>query len=752
MTTLVTRPLRHRGFVCIPVLGGLLFSPIAPAQTQSTSGSGDETGSNGLEEVVVTAQKREQTVNKTSIAVTALSPTQLQEAGVVSIRDLTSAVPNVQIHTIGPVGYSGIAIRGISNQDFSQLGSPAVATYVDGVYVAVSQALTGALYDIDRIEVLRGPQGTTYGQNATGGNVNIVTARPVQSFAASADVSYGNYNDIQTHGMVNIPVTDELAIRAAVAVHRSDGYFDTEGTTARNYGAADEFGARVSALWTPAEGFEWKLVFEGFNNQGTPSNMLLEQGANGQPINGRSPFSQPFLGPHPEPQIDLEGYSIRSRIDWDIADSLSLAYIAGYQHQESNFIFGILGQQGQQVYDGNWFDDVDAYTNEINLTFDRGRLHNILGASQFSKKNPYAKAFHFHVLSSNILIPGGAEQTSEGVFDQATFSISDTLRIIGGIRFSHESQNTRGAFDTIICPMPAGGLVPYAEIFALDAQSAGCVAQTTPYGRGSWSNTSWKAGLEWDLSPQTMTYVSVTNGFKSGQVQPGLPSVLPSSVDPEEAINYELGAKSRLLAGTLDLRIALFNEDYENIQVTKVTTLGVPATPYVFSENAGQAQIYGAELEWQYAISGSDRFSGFFNYTNATYSEYRNAFDGRTGSVTPSLEGRFLPNAPELSARVQYSHDFALPNGGMLTPMAGVYYQSKSYLREFNLPIDRLGAYTKSTVNLTYADPSGHWTASAFVDNLEDETIRNSGNTAVNSYFSDYHSPRLFGVRVSYEY
>jgi iron complex outermembrane receptor protein len=727
----------------------LLASPANAQDFTSQDSKASDAPQSG--DIIVTAQKRAQTVNKVSIAVTALSEQQLNDAGVVTIRDLTSAVPNVQVHTIGPVGFSGVSVRGISNQDFSQLGSPAVATYVDGVYVAVSQAMTGGLYDIDRMEVLRGPQGTTYGQNATGGNVNIITPDPKHAFGASADVSYGNYNDVQAHAMVNLPVSGTLAIRGAVMLHRSDGYFNTEGTTSRNYAAADEFGGRLTALWTPSSNFKWKLIVEKFVNKGTPSNMLMQEGPDGKPINGRSPFSQPFNGPHPDPAIDLKGFSIRSRIDWTIADGLSLAYTAGYQHQNSTFIFGIVGQGGNESYDGDWIDRVKAYSNEVDLTFDRGRFHNILGASQFSKTNPFEKAFHFYALGVDIFTPGAARQTSVGIFDQATYSVLDNVRLIGGIRRSHETQNTKQSYNETICGIPSGSPLEFSQIFAFNSASASCSVVAIPYAKGAWTNTSWKGGVEWDLTARTLAYFTVTNGFKSGQVQPGLPAALPASVSPEEVINYELGLKSRLFDNRLNIRIAAFNEDYKNIQVSKVTTLGTPPSPYVFSQNAGGARIYGAELEATLAISPRDHLSGFASYTHATYTDYLNAYDGQTGAVIASLHGRFLPNAPEFSARLQYSHDFEMPLG-TITPLAAVYYQSKSYLREFNYAIDRVGAYTKTNLSLTYTDKSDHWTASAYVDNLENHAIRNSGNTAVSSYFSDYQPPRQYGLRIGYKF
>lgn len=738
--------LRNLGYISAAALSAAMAMPAA-AQDDAAPAPVAETG-----EIVVTALKRAQTLNKVSVAVTALGQDQLVQQGIKTITDLTAAVPNVQIHTIGPVGFSGVSIRGVSNRNFTQLGSPAVATYVDGVYAPVSQAVSGGLYDIERIEVLRGPQGTTYGQNATGGNLNIITAGPKNSFDAFASISYGSYNAVEAQGMINLPLGDQLSARAAVMVRRSDGFFETEGTTRRNYAAADEFGGRLSLQWTPSDSFSWRLTGEVYRNHGTPPNMLLQIGTNREPANGRSPYSQPFSGAYPEPDIDLENYAVRTRAEWTLLDGLTLAYVGGYQHQKSSYIFGIVGVN-ETVYDSEWLDDVDAYSNELNLSFEGGRLQNIFGISQFHKTNPYSQAFHFNAIGLDQYRPGGAAQSTFGIFDQATFTVVDGVRVIGGIRWSRESQNNQGSYVTINCPQTAGTVRTYNQIRSFDAQNlgAGCFTSPVPFAEGSWTSISWKGGAEWDFNPGSMAYLTITNGFKSGQVQPGLPDIFDPFVNPEELINYELGVKAKLLNNRLNIRLAAYYMDYKDIQVTAVTLIN--NFSYIFTQNAAQAEIYGAELEWQFQLTDDDSFNGFLAYTHATYGDYLNAVDGQTGlPVGVNLKGNFLAGAPEWSLRAEYAHTFDLANGGKLIPSGSFYYQSKSYLREFNYFIDKVDAYTKSSLTLTYEDPTGRWKASAYVHNLEDEAVRNTGNTALGRYFSDYMAPRTWGVRVAYSY
>ena len=242
--------------------------PRAPTAAKSDAQSGGD--------IIVTAEKQATSVNKTPIAITALAGDKLLEQNVKSVADLTGIAPNVQIHTIGVDSYVGVSIRGITNTDYGAAANPAVSTYVDGIYVALPQGFASEIYDLDRIEVLRGPQGTLYGRNATGGNLNVVTADPKWAFGGMADLSYGSYNDVLAHAVVNLPVSDTFAVRVGGFFHRSDGFWNTQGTTARNYGAADDIGARVTALWKPSDTFKWRLSYSGSVSKGTPAQALQQ--------------------------------------------------------------------------------------------------------------------------------------------------------------------------------------------------------------------------------------------------------------------------------------------------------------------------------------------------------------------------------------------------------------------------------------------------------------------------------------------
>jgi len=302
------RVLRAAG--AIPALAlGLACPPVAQAQTDEP-----------LEQIVVTASKRKETVLKAPVAVSLVSPERLQSAGALGIKDLNTIAPNTQIRTAGVFGATKISMRGISNADIFEMASPTVATYIDGVYVARTEGMNGLLQDLDRIEVLRGPQGTLYGRNSTGGNLNILTASPEQEFDAAADLALGNYSDVQARAMVNVPITDTLAVRGAFTFHRNDGYYNTRNTTARNYGAPEEQAGRVTFLWTPIENFSWRLAVENYRNNGTPD-MDIPTGPNGKPSDGFPVFSRPVSNEQ-EAFFDIDNLMVRSRMDWQVSDDI----------------------------------------------------------------------------------------------------------------------------------------------------------------------------------------------------------------------------------------------------------------------------------------------------------------------------------------------------------------------------------------------------------------------------------------------
>jgi iron complex outermembrane recepter protein len=498
---------------------------------------------------------------------------------------------------------------------------------------------------------------------------------------------------------------------------------------------------RVTALWRPSNMFKWRLSMEESDSNGTPD-VGITTGANGQPQQGYSPFNRPVRS-NPEPFLHFESQSVRSRMDWALSDTFSVAYIAGYQINKEyyralwdadptpiGYIIGAERRTGQ--------------SHELNINYNGKKLSNILGATYFVTDGLGNFNSPLDIIDSTFISYNGASSiTSKGIFDQATYSVRDDLRLTAGVRYSHDAVEALSQ-TTILCPLNQlyfpGALPGFNQSIP-----ANCSASFQP-NSGQWSAPTWKIAGEYDLNSKTLSYLSVATGYKTGGVNTEPPGSPNATYNPEKVTNFELGLKSRYLEDRASTNAAIFLEQYRDLQVTQIEGVNLITT------NAARAQVYGAELEGQWRVTSSDRLDGFFDYLHATYTDYNNAVDQQLNVTYLSLDGKHLPNAPLVSLQAHYAHEARLGDGGSITPSVTVYWQAQNYLRAFNLPIDHVPSYSRTAMSLLYKDSSSRWTAEAYVHNLENRFIRNNDIIALGTYISSYDPPRTFGVRVGYKY
>ena len=719
---------------------GLMAQATVPAGTEAVP-----PGAGEIDEIVVTASKRTENLSKTALAVSVLSQDQMTQQGITSTKDLTKEVPNLSLAVNGEGDAVVVNLRGIQSSNIFPDGDPAVAVYVDGVNIPRTQGLNGDLYDLARVEVLRGPQGTLYGRNATVGSINIITAPPTQSFAAHVDVSYGAFSDAGVHGFVNLPVNDTLALRAAFSVHRNDGYFDNHDTVNQSYDRAGDVFGRLTGLWKPSEQFSWQLALSDFNSLGS-SNPGIATAPNGAPADGLPVFDRP-ASDVPEPYDHVNTLGVRSRMDYQLSEALSISYVAGYgrvvyANRQVNLGSPLPYVIGVSDADIELSDSLNEnYSHELDLSWNRGGWHNIFGATYFHERNHNIADFtvYNYGIDYDFTIPN-TTQESFGVFDQANYEIRDGLRLTAGVRYSHDEKNKDGEFISYCPPF-----TPYNGSFAYNAA---CFERIPGAEQGSWSKVTWKVAIDADIGRSTLLFGSVSTGYKAGGLSDAnSPGHLPPPYQPEDVTNYEIGFKTKGYDSRLQFNADFFYMDYKNLQVTQVQQpIGQ------LTANAAAASIYGAEFEPTWIATTHDRLSGFVDILHATYDRFQKAVDAQTNIIYPSLAGHSLPEAPKLSARLRYQHDFTLPDGGLLSPSGSVYYQSHVFLREFNLPIDRVDAYSKSSVDITYKSSSGKWSIDAFGDNLENHAIRSAQFVLAGTYLSYYDPPRTYGVRVSRDF
>lgn len=705
---------------------GFWSSQAAAQTTNPTDGSARESDS---DEIVVTASRRSEPLLKAPLAVSAINQEGLDEAGIKDVETLSTAVPTLQIGVINQ--NIVLSLRGISTNNVTALGNSSVAFYTNGVYVPRPSGASQLLYDVERVEVLRGPQGTLFGRNATAGAVNVITATPKDTFEAAGDVSVGNYNAFSARGFINAPLTDDFFVRLSYVQERNDGYQDTRGTQSEDYFRADNYGLRLSGLWNVTPSLTWRPTVSFLRDTGAPP-MLVPV----VPSDNFGIWSRPASF---EGYEDKDLYDFNSRLEWRPFDSLTLSYIAGFGREDSLTQIA----RGGPANLTRWLQRTKNYSHELVVNYDTDRL-NAVGGLYYFHESPLGALTSSTSPATEIQFyydrEGSIELEAEAVFGQLTYALTDRLSLTGGLRYSHDKAVLAREpiyFCGINSPISEGapGCFFLADIGG-------------PMNRNSWSRTNWKVTVDYDLGPNLMAFANVSTGYKTG----GLAANGAPMFGPEDVINYELGLKGRIFDGALSFAIDAYVMEYTDQQVSSVRPVGL--TNQLVTANAASSTISGVEVEWTWNATPNDRLLGYVAYLDATYDEFKNAVDGFVSATAlVDVSGNRMVRAPEFSGRLSYAHTFALGGGGRIEPQISVYAQTEEFLREFNLPTDRQDGYVKLDGTLRFDAPDDKWYAEGFVYNATDEDIRNTVAAAgVGVLFAGYAAPRTYGLRIGVRY
>ncbi|WP_236711296.1 TonB-dependent receptor [Novosphingobium barchaimii] len=705
-----------------------------PAIAQDTAADEAVDTSN---DIVVTAQRKPELLSKAALSISAVTGNDLKAAGVVDATSLTIAVPTVKIDQANGLQ---ITIRGVSSADGTEKGDPSAAFMLNGVYLARQQSLSGAFFDLDRIEVLRGPQGTLYGRNATAGVVNVLTKRPTDKFEGAINGEIGNYGTYRTDAMLNIPVSDNFSLRAAGAYNKHDSFLvAAPGVTSRLGQDQDEYAARLSA--------ELKFGGEGQGNLLLVGDYAHQGGAGPQGVrlaNFYSGFATTrplYLAPSSaeartvdyaivsDPYQDNKIYGVTGELNWDFGP-VNLTYLGSYRvfdrDSRSTYISANSGRFAEQYVSGK----SAANSQELRLaTSGDGPLEAVAGLYYFREHathmNTVLHDYVGYALYAFLQNPVNSE--SKAVFGQATYHLTDTLRVTGGVRYSKDLKSRDGV-----------------TIFNRTSQvldpNTYTVASVNDAKR-SFSKVTWKAGVEYDVSKSILFYANAATGYKAGGFNDGCRSgsdacTSPVADDalyykPEELNSYEAGIKGRFLGNAVTFSAAGFYYDYTNMQLSSPGPLGQTTL------NAGKAKIKGVETSATITPSSRNRFDISFNYLDAYYTEYR-------PTAALDFAGKSLDNAPKWVVGAGYTYTAPLGNGGDLSAHVDTRLSDDYVLTNFaNGTQFRNPSTTKTNATLTYNAPENRWFVQAFVKNAEN-TITFSGYGSGRVYVSE---PRLYGAR-----
>jgi iron complex outermembrane receptor protein len=719
-----------------------------PALAQDGAPATEDASGYQGEEIIVTATKRETSLQDTPLAISAIGGAAMEERGIDDVSNLQSYVPNLRVGQ--EQDGVKITLRGIGIQGTSSITDNGVAFYQDNFYVSRPAGGSAVFYDVNRVEVLRGPQGTLYGRNATGGVINVISNEPSMSgFSGEVGASYGSRNLWEVRGWVNAPLGDVAAARISAVYTEEDGYLKNLGGRDL-YGTDGDLTVRGQVKFGDVDSVELLLygLYSKLKGTGT-ANQFLVRNIGGPPPVQALLRTLPPLGTDPlVTDIDAPAYLT-------IETKLAFARLRkDFGGVEAYLQVGRMWQDShnQQDFDGSPVDvsifnkDQDNKSTSIEARLASsgdGPFSWIVGGYYFDENTYILRRVRLKgrtpggiiSLPDFILDEYGNSKTIAG-FASLTYALTDAFRATGGIRYTEDKKDgrkiTRGNFGQ---PFPPD--LPNA-MFPADVK---------------FDKVTWKAGIEYDVAPDVLAYASVSNGYKAGGFNlssDGRP------YDPETITAYEFGIKSDLFDRVARINLDAFYYDYTNLQLT---TLGVAAdgvTPGQFTTNAAASTIWGIELDTRWNLSDRFSFTAGYSYIDAQVDEYRNRDPLAGPGPLIDYAGNRLPFVSRHTVNLGINYEVEL-GSGTLTFAANSNFHSAFFLREFNdYAIDRVPANSKTDLTITYrlSDPGLRLTA--YVTNLEDNVERNNiyltpGFIGV-SPTTAYTKPRTIGVRVDYSF
>ncbi len=762
-----------RRFLCSTAAAALALTMAAPVFAADAATPADPAASQSsptLQEIVVTATRRSQSLQKTAIPVSVVTGEVLATQGVTRPQDLDKVVAGLNL---SPNGASNqVYLRGVGTFSINAFSDSAVAFNLDGVFLAYPGMIGGNFFDVARVEVLKGPQGTLYGRNATAGAINLISEKPkLGVLGADLSLEAGDYGLFRGEADVNVPVSSDLALRASGQVISRGGYFsDGSGDDKSESG-------RLQALYKPASNFS--LLIKGdyahIHGRGEP-NVTLGSDATADRWAGPSTAAGnaqlvlanmfgsdrgspiPFgpYGPGANfPLVDnqsfqhAELYGVQAEANWDLGFA-TLTAIPAYRHMSIDSI----------VEPGFFFqNDAVGHQQSVELRLASapgGSLKWLVGAYELGNS-----------IVSNLTVAQGVDAQSEIVnqsdqsysaFGEATYSVTSAFRLTGGLRYTNESKDQSGSSVLSQYVIPAG---PFAPPIPLPPFAQNVAFPIT--GHLTNANVSGRAGVEFDASPRNLFYATFATGFKAGGFNP---DVAPNTYLPEKLSAYTLGSKNRFLNDTLQLNLEAFYWDYRNHQENVLGPLNAnPQSFAPFTRNIGKSSIKGVNVEFLAKPTRNDLLSANVEYLDATFKNFTFNVPAQVapvpgiqttcnesttlGLTTVDCSGKPFTRAPQWTAVLGYQHSFDLDTHGKIKAGVDAKITSSYYIATDYIANELQRSAMVANASLAYETADGRWSITGYV--------RNIGNIAVASggfehpfipglVYGTINAPRTYGA------
>ena len=738
-----------RFFIIFFALLGLVISKEVLAQSESSESF------TGIEEIIVTARKKEEPLQETPVTITALTDTKIQKLYATDLKDLGMSVPNLIINTAASGSFSNSAavfMRGIGNSDIDSTIDPPIGIFIDGVYVPRSSNSNLDLFDIEQVEVLRGPQGTLFGRNTTAGAIVVRSKRPTGEFGAKARLTMGEYGRRDLRVAVEAPLSDTVNAKISVLQQKSDGFYKARYLTHPDYsvpaqmsyeydgdyqdtGGDDLFSVRPMLEFNPNENFTLTLIGEYSKDRSEPTpainaakpTMVLSR-VYGRPGTGYSNIGTYNFGPG-YIHADIKG--LTAEAVWELEGG-TLTSITNYRETEYQYkgeidwtdapMFGIVRTEPHEQKSTEL-----RYNTDLN-----DRLSLTAGIYYFEQEYELRRDTFINTSGAFLAhIIGVTTQTHEqqSVFADLTYAINDRLNVSVGGRYTKEEKSFMQK------PFSVGNVA--AEIHKDD----------------EWSNFGPKVGIDYQIDEDKLLYATIARGFKSGGFngRGGTPTTL-GPFDEESVDALEIGLKADW-GSTLRTNVAFYLMRFEDLQRTVIRPLincGCPNPQETITANAAEAEIKGIEIEIEWVPNDNFNLGVALAFNDAGYEEY---FADVFGTGAQDYSGLPLQNAPDITAAINMSYSIDMANNASTVINLGWQYHddlNASVTGYGPADIDARGLLNAS---IDYIPAEGNWRISAYGKNLADDVDKVAvTNVSVLFDLAFYSNPRVLGVELAWEY
>lgn len=719
-----------------------------------------------IEEVVVTARRRNESLQRVPISITVFHADQLESGTISNVQDLALLVPNVSIS-------GGGTTQGTAQGDFRMRGIPGVARYLDGIYLSGGQGALQSLLELERVEVLRGPQGTLFGKDSISGAIQYISRAPQPEWGARVRATAGSFDRFDLVANMDLPISETLLTKVTAASLSRNGYVRSLSID-KDFGGQDERQFRAVALWKPVDNFKLtaSLHLVDLEEHGDPQVLF---GVTPALINGvpNDPYLYVLTGipmtsdaqkagqwetrsnqTWPSHQNDLLMFIADA--EWQLSDSVELRWLTGWREYE----WGHYGDSDATPYalfeQWRWIDRSEL-TQELQLHGRSPRFSWVAGAflgvgkqwalqsrwqnvelQEPARRNVIQAAFPGLSIQSPRNMLSNPEEISKAVFGEGTYNVTDALSITLGMRYSRDTVHPRSL-------EPCERVPTYGVL-----STSFCYSAVTLDREEDFSRFTPRISFQYEWTPDIMAYFTAAQGFDAGGINTNLDLRIPPQLrdgglfpySPQVLTNYEIGSRSDLAGGRLRLNSSAFYGIWDDMQIDEEL---VPGQPGRWTTNVGEARISGIEIEGTVIVDDALRISFGVGFLDTKYL--------RLGNATQLSRDTTFPFAPRKSFNLGAQHQI-FADAGTFSLRAEYGWQDETWTNQDRVSRVRRPPYGLLDASLAYTPRGSSWKVSLFGTNLTDEYYRKSGFLVPQILldFGNVASPREVGLTVQYEF